>query len=78
MIQSTLSERIGAYFIDKWRKRAADSGHFNAATALRKQGVPLETARLILFGTKAERVANFQLECLTAMAERQYFGFAVH
>jgi hypothetical protein len=42
--------QIGAYFVEKYRGRAADAGHRAVATQLRKQGVPLEHALLILLG----------------------------
>jgi hypothetical protein len=39
---------IGEFFVNKYRAQARKSGFFQAATNLRKQGVPLETALLIL------------------------------
>jgi hypothetical protein len=41
---------IGAYFLDKWQKRAKAFGHRKTAEAMRKAGIPLEMALLILFG----------------------------
>ncbi len=38
------------WIITKYRRRAADSGFYVVARQLRKQGVPLTVARLILFG----------------------------
>lgn len=43
---------IGAYFHTKWRIRAKEVGHFTAAKNMRKQGIPLEMALLVLFGGK--------------------------
>ena len=41
---------IGWYFFEKYRARARESGVFVVAKQLRKQGVPVEVARLILLG----------------------------
>jgi len=43
------STAIASFWVDKCRKQAAESGHSQAAKNLRKQGVPLEVALLILF-----------------------------
>lgn len=39
---------VGAYFIDKYRKGAAERGYGVVAAQLRKQGVPLNMALRIL------------------------------
>lgn len=41
---------VGDWFADKYRQQAADVGYLQAARNLRKQGVPLGIARLILLG----------------------------
>lgn len=41
---------IGQYFANKYRTQAKESSYHQAARNLRKQGVPLNVARLILFG----------------------------
>lgn len=41
---------IAEFFVVKYCMQAAVSGHYQAAKNLRKQGVPLEVAMLILFG----------------------------
>ncbi len=41
---------IGLFFVLKARRQARELGHFRAAANLRKQGVPLHIAHLILFG----------------------------
>jgi hypothetical protein len=42
---------VGYWYIRKYRNRAKDSNdYFGVAKCLRKQGVPLEVAMLILFG----------------------------
>lgn len=46
------SVQVGAWVIAKYRTRAAESGYYVAACALRKQGVPLPLARLILLGVR--------------------------
>ena len=40
---------IAEYFVVKYRTQAEVSGHYQAAKNLRKQGVPLEIAMMILF-----------------------------
>lgn len=52
--------RIGEFFIAKYRARAAESDHRTVATQLRKQGVPLEQALLILLGAQERFVAEYQ------------------
>jgi len=44
---------IAKFFVVKYRTQAMVSGHYQAAKNLRKQGVPLEVARMILFGNRA-------------------------
>lgn len=44
------NSRIGEFFIAKYRQRAAQAGFHTVALQLRKQGVPLDVARLILLG----------------------------
>ena len=39
---------IGAFMLEKYRAQAAQSGVYQAARNLRKQGVPIEVARMIL------------------------------
>jgi hypothetical protein len=41
---------IGVYFLDKWQKRAKATGYRATAAAMRKAGISLEMALLILFG----------------------------
>jgi hypothetical protein len=38
------------WLVTKYRSRAAESGHYVVARQLRKQGVPLVVARILLFG----------------------------
>lgn len=42
--------RCGAWFMHKYRAQAREGGYFNAARNLRKQGVPLEVAMVVLLG----------------------------
>lgn len=44
------SQIVGDFFIAKHRRRAAEVGTQAAAVQLRKQGVPLDVALLILLG----------------------------
>jgi hypothetical protein len=44
--------QAGLWLVSKYRTRAAESGYYVAACALRKQGVPLPLARLILLGVQ--------------------------
>ncbi len=44
--------RCGAWFMHKYRAQARESGYFNAARNLRKQGVPIEVALTLLLGKK--------------------------
>lgn len=46
-----IARQVGDWFTGKYRHLAADSGHRRTAHRLRKDGVPLEVALLILFGT---------------------------
>lgn len=39
---------LGYWIMIKYRMRAQESGYYIAAKQLRKQGIPLEVARLIL------------------------------
>lgn len=48
---------ISDFFVAKYRTQAAVSGHYQAAKNLRKQGVPLEMAVLILFGDRRDCAA---------------------
>ena len=41
---------IAEYYRGKYRQQAMVSSHYQAAKNLRKQGVPLEMAMMILFG----------------------------
>lgn len=41
---------IGHWMQTKFKARAKESGHYTAALQLKKQGVPLWLARLILLG----------------------------
>lgn len=43
---------IEEYFVTKWRQRMADAGAFHTAKQMRKQGIPLGIALLLLFGVK--------------------------
>lgn len=54
---SPSTRRVGLFFIDKYRSRAAESGYRTVAAQLRKQGVPLEQSLLILLGS-GERFAH--------------------
>jgi hypothetical protein len=40
--------RVGWWLRHKYKKRALTVGHYKVALQLRKQGIPLEIARLIL------------------------------
>ena len=40
----------GVWFLRKYRAQAREGGYFNAARNLRKQGVPLEVAMVVLLG----------------------------
>ena len=42
------SEAVGYFVVSKYRARARKAGYFAVALQLRKQGIPLEIARLIL------------------------------
>lgn len=44
------AQTVGRHFIEHYRRGAAERGHEAVARQLRKQGVPLEIARLILLG----------------------------
>lgn len=41
---------LGYWLVQKYRTAARERGYFAVAAQLRKQGVPLEVARLILLG----------------------------
>lgn len=49
-LDATTAIEIVDWIVKKWRGRATDAGHFTTATAMRKQGIPLDIARAILFG----------------------------
>lgn len=51
-VARTLShaERVGRFFLVKFRHRVLDSGPAVVAAQLKKQGVDLETALLLIFG----------------------------
>ncbi len=44
--------QIGEFFTQKYREQARAVGYQQAAKNLRKQGVPLEVARLVLLGVR--------------------------
>lgn len=46
----TVAILIAIWFKKKYRLRAEESGYFKTATAMRKQGIPLDITRAILFG----------------------------
>lgn len=46
---TTSNQCISTYYKKKYREQAAVSGYYQAAKNLRKQGVPLDIARQILF-----------------------------
>ena len=48
---------ISDFFVAKYCTQAMVLGHYKAAKNLRKQGVPLEMAMLILFGDRRDHVA---------------------
>lgn len=48
---------IAKFFVVKYCTQAMVSGHYQAAKNLRKQGVPLETAMMILFGNRRDCAA---------------------
>jgi hypothetical protein len=48
---------ISDFFVAKYCTQAMVLGHYKAAKNLRKQGVPLEMAMLILFGDRRDRTA---------------------
>ena len=45
-----LLERLGLWFLNKWRDRLAEVSVHQAALNMRKQGAPLEIALLVLAG----------------------------
>ena len=49
-VEATRACRVGRHFIEHYRRGAAERGHEAVARQLRKQGVPLEIAKLILLG----------------------------
>ena len=49
-VHTTTDSRIASYLRHKYVNQAQVSGYHQAAKNLRKQGVPLEIALLILFG----------------------------
>lgn len=51
-LTSEITGKVGAWFCGKWRGRAHEVGHRAAATQMRKQGIPLDQALLILFGVE--------------------------
>ena len=42
----------GFWFMHKYRAQAREGGYFNAARNLRKQGVPIEVALVMLLGKR--------------------------
>ena len=48
---------IAEFFVVKYRTQAVVSGYYQAAKNLRKQGVPLEVAMMILFGERRDHAA---------------------
>lgn len=44
---------IANWFVSKAQRQARESGYFQAAKNLRKQGVPIEIARMMLLGEQA-------------------------
>ena len=48
---------IAEFFVVKYTTQAMVSGHYQAAKNLRKQGVPLEVAMMILFGERRDHAA---------------------
>lgn len=50
MPQEDKSLFLGHYFITKWRDRLVDSNYFSLAKQMRKQGIPLNIALLLLLG----------------------------
>lgn len=41
-------QSIASWFIGKWKQRQAESGTFQAASNMRKQGIPLSIALAVL------------------------------
>jgi hypothetical protein len=50
----SVEHTLGVWFVARWRARLADAGPFVTAKQMRKQGVPLEVARLVLLGKGAQ------------------------
>ena len=50
----SLSEAVGRYFLFRFRKRLETTNVRTVALQLKKQGVPLPIARLIVFGLRRE------------------------
>lgn len=51
--QADIELAIAEFFVVKYCMQTVVSGHYQAARNLRKQGVPLEVAMMILFGKRA-------------------------
>lgn len=43
-------QTVGAYFVAKWNQRAREKGTEHAARMMRKQGIPLDVALVVLVG----------------------------
>jgi hypothetical protein len=51
--EEDVATAVGQFFIHKYRAGVEQRGHQAVATQLRKHGVPLEIARLILLGVQS-------------------------
>ena len=56
-VDTDIELAIAEFFVVKYCTQAVVSGHYQTAKNLRKQGVPLEVAMMILFGERRDRAA---------------------
>ncbi len=52
VVRRSADTEVGEFFTQKYREQARAVGYQQAAKNLRKQGVPLEVARLVLLGVR--------------------------
>lgn len=50
LLEAQRRRSIANFFVERGRQQVAENGYFKAAQRLRKQGVPLGIALLILIG----------------------------
>ncbi len=48
------TQTVGLYFISKWQNRLLETTYYQVSKQMRKQGIPLDIALLILFGCKSK------------------------